>query len=629
MKQQSTLSKASKLLALALCLALAVPSLFACANNASTDAASASQSSLATVDAAAQSHAADYLANRVAEFDRTLYVYKDFSDGANNFTQRAWMGSSTENIPQMDEAAPGYSGVSGISAELDFSEHSWGGFLLTNGVLKTGSTDPQVDFGTVDAGLDLTGAQSLSFYAKGETGGERVEFFMGALGWENMVPLAPYPDSCGKVSLGIVELSAQWQRYTIDLAGKDLTRANSGFCWVASHEYNLGRGAIRFALDDIRYEFAEDRLGSVFLQSYASAAPGSEQAIINGFAYLYDNAAAAIALSRAGYHERAQQIADAIVYAVDHDRSYTDGRLRNAYACGDPRSFSGWLSARGEEFARLPGFYDRDQQAWYEDYYAVSTSTGNLAWALLALCEVYEQAPQRSEYLQSAQRIADCVLTLRDQKGGFVGGYEGWEGSEIRLTYKSTEHNIDLIAAFSKLAVLSGESFAQYAEASAWAREFVLSMYDASKACFYTGTGDDGVTINKEVLPLDSNTWAILALGDSFSDGQAVLSFIEQNMRTEGGYDFNTDRDGAWMEGTAQVALAYRQIGDEQNYASVLQRLESYALPDGSITAANHDGLTTGFMVSGTDIPWVYDRRIHVGATAWFALAQLGENPFV
>jgi hypothetical protein len=299
--------------------------------------------------------------------------------------------------------------------------------------------------------------------------------------------------------------------------------------------------------------------------------------------------------------------------------------MRNAYAGGNPQSFNGWRSVKGKEFSRLPGFYDPADKAWYEDYYAVSTSTGNLAWAMLALCEVYKNAPEHKEYLLAAQRIGDFILTLRDKNGGFTGGYEGWEGSETRVTYKSTEHNIDLISAYRLLNELSGES--KYAEASAYAKDFVLSMYDIDKHCFYTGTNDDG-TPNIAVLPLDCNTWAILALGSGFKDGKAVMDFVEQNMAVGKGYDFNDDRDGVWFEGTAQAALAYKQIGDAAKYAEILAFLNENTLPDGSITAADRYGVTTGFMVSGTDSEWNYGKRVHVGATAWLAFAQLGVNPF-
>ena len=575
--------------------------------------------------------AAAHLVSRLREADAALYVYKEFADGANHFTQKDWAGNNYEDIPEMKEDVAGYESLTGIRAKIDFQRHDWGGYMFVNGYLAPGETEPAADFGEHDAGLDLSGASKLVFYAKGEKGGERVEFFLGGLGRnEDGSAVAPYPDSTSKVSLGYVSLTPEWKRYEIPLAGRDLSRIACGFGWTASKVNNPGAETVSFYLDEIHYEWSDGARPPepLFLQSYAAAPPGTDAANLNNFAYLYDNAAAVIALSRAGERARARQIADAIVYALDHDRHFSDGRLRNAYMGGSPASFPGWFSSKGEPFARLPGFYDAQDGQWYEDYYAVSTSTGNLAWAMLALCEVYE--PEHEDYLRAAQEIGNFVLTLRDdddQGGGFTGGYEGFEGGQTKVTYKSTEHNIDLISAFGKLAKLTGD--AQYGEAADHARKFVLSMYDPERGCFYTGTADDdGITVSEDVLPLDSNTWALLALGREFADAAKVLRFIEENMAVGEGYDFNDDRDGVWYEGTAQAALAYKLAGDTAKYEAILAFLNESAQLDGSIDAADRDGVSTGIMVSGTEIPWTYNERVHLGASAWLAFAQMGVNPF-
>ncbi|MDR0849644.1 MAG: hypothetical protein LBN10_11540 [Propionibacteriaceae bacterium] len=572
-----------------------------------------------------ESAAADWLEAQLAAQDNILWVYRDDADGLNHFTQKSFMGDNYRNVPEMNEASEGQSGISGIAAELDMTQHSWGGYMFLNGTLEAGSSAPAVNDGQVAAGIDLTGAERLVFYAKGETGAESVEFFMGGFGWKETGETAEFADTTPKISLGTVNLAKEWKRYELSLKGADLSRVACGFGWVANDASNPSLTTVRFSIDDIRYEFANAAKSPLFLQSYASAMPGSDDAIINNFAYVYDNAIAALALTYAGKHDRARQIADAIVYAYQHDRYYSDDRLRNAYSSGDPVSFPGWASAKGEDFARVPGFWDATDKQWYEDYYAVSTSTGNAAWAVLALCDVYKNAPEQTQYLAAAKDIGDFILTLRSETGGFTGGYEGWEPDQTKATYKSTEHNIDLIPAFAQLAALTGDQ--KYTDASAHAKAFVLSMYDAGQGNFYTGTGDDGVTANKDVLPLDTNTWAILALGDDFKDSAKTLAFIEQRMAVDGGYDFNSDSDGVWMEGTAQTALAYKAVGNEDKYRQILDYLNSKAESDGSITAADRDGVTTGFVVSGTDLPWTYGHRVHVGATAWLAFAQMGVNP--
>jgi len=574
--------------------------------------------------------AVKYLADVLADYDKRLYVYKDFSDGVNNFTQKAWVGMNYNNVPPMVETAQGYESHTGIAISLHFMQHKWGGYMFINGVLPAAATIPYNSMGEHDAGLDLSGASKLIFYARGETGEEQVEFFMAGLGRnEEGEEDAKYPDSSPTISLGYVRLSKQWKRYEINLKGAKLSRIGCGFGWVSNYLYNRGAKEIKFYVDEIYYSFDQSALRPQFLASYAAAQPATDAAVINNFSYLYDNCVAAIALSRAGYHERSQQIADGIVYALHHDRYFSDGRLRNAYMNGNPQSFPGWFSTLGKPFARMPGFWDAKTNTWYEDYYAVSTSTGNLAWAILALCEVYKQSSGRQEYLRAACEIGDFVLTLKaPHNHGFRGGIEGFDETSgaTPLTYISSEHNIDLYTAFGLLDRLSGGSQI-YREASEDAKAFVLSMYDSERHCFYTGTLADGLTTDKTILPLDCNTWALLALKEAFADGPAVMTFIEENMASHGGYGFNNSGTGSWLEGVSQVALCYLMLGNVEKYNAIIAYLRQNMLPSGNIYAADRDHVQTGFYVSGTTIPWEYGKREHIGATAWLALALSGANP--
>ena len=614
-----------------LCLVLV---LSACSNNSSQSKESNTKDSDNSNTEQGKSNPQEKrIMSLLSEYDDVVFVYKNAMDGANNFTQKVWMGDSIIDIPPMNESAEGFSGTTGIEAYLNLNDHSWGGYMFNIGILESGSDVANPNFGEYDSGLDLTGAEKLTFYARGATGRENVEFFVGGMGYEEGRITAAYPDSSRKISLGFIELTEDWQQYEISLEGADLSKIACGFGWVSNDARNASMEEVRFYIDDIRYSFIDKGKEPIFINSYINLPLADDGFGIYNFAYLYDNALAAMVLSYAGENERAMQIADAMVYALENDRYYEDGRLRNAYANGNPKSPPGWLSAKSKEYARLPGFYIPAEDFWYEDYFAGSTSTGNMAWAMLALCEVYKNNPEKEKYFDAAKTIANFLLNVKDEKGGFTGGYEGWEGESAKVTYKSTEHNIDLIVAYRKLADLvqkNGDENCSsiYYEASKHAENFVLSMYDNDRGCFYTGTTADGITISKDVLPLDSNTWAILALGSEFNDGEKVMDFIEQNMAVDGGYDFNDDLDGVWLEGTAQVALAYKEIGNEEKYEEVLRLLNNYTLPEGGVYAANHDGVSTGLIVSGTDVPWVYNMHEHVGATSWVCFANQGINPF-
>ena len=190
-----------------------------------------------------------------------------------------------------------------------------------------------------------------------------------------------------------------------------------------------------------------------------------------------------------------------------------------------------------------------------------------------------------------------------------------------------------MYVAFSKLFEATGNSFWQ--NKAEHAREFVAAMWDSTNGYFCTGTTDDGITINKDVIPLDAQTWGLLALEDTARYGRAIVWATENCAFSEicsdtcgqlSGFDFNPDQDGIWWEGTAQMVAAYKFLGDTTQanvYLNELHKVQTCA-PNNNykgIVAACHDGVSTGF-------DWVYNNRLHIGATCWFIFAELGYNPF-
>lgn len=317
--------------------------------------------------------------------------------------------------------------------------------------------------------------------------------------------------------------------------------------------------------------------------------------------------------------ERAKLIVDTLVNAQQRDRFYQDSRLRNAYKGGkfDPEA----------SYYLLPGSYDESTKSWQESEFDVSTHTGNVAWAMLALLGYYESYGGK-EYLASAIALGEWVEQhCRDERGagGYLGGFKGWEPQPERLNYKSTEHNLDLYAAFARLYLLTKNSVWQ--ERANRAKEFVFAMWDADEDKFWTGTEDDGVTIYREVIPVDAQAWTPLALKDLARPYWQCLDYAERNHRVEAGFDFNQDRDGVWYEGTAQMALAYQETGQPEQAKQVLAMLAAGKVPSGGMPTTNRETLTTGF-VQPDGNPWLYFRSLHVGATAWTVLAERGINPF-
>ncbi len=105
--------------------------------------------------------------------------------------------------------------------------------------------NPANNWGSKKAGFDLTGARKLTFWARGEKGGEIIsEFKMGGITGE-------FSDTAS-AGIGPAMLTKEWKQYEIDLTGQDLSHIIGGFCFSTSGDDNP-EGMV-FYLDDIKYE---------------------------------------------------------------------------------------------------------------------------------------------------------------------------------------------------------------------------------------------------------------------------------------------------------------------------------------------------------------------------------------
>ncbi|ACI99132.1 hypothetical protein [Rhodospirillum centenum] len=312
------------------------------------------------------------------------------------------------------------------------------------------------------------------------------------------------------------------------------------------------------------------------------------------------------------------------------------GRVRNAYRAGPAATPP-----------LPPGWWDAGSGIWAEDATMVGTATGNVCWAALALLALHDDArhagdagsgagagaPVGEDWLGAARRLLGWVAaTVRNPAaaGGFAGGFHGHEPAPVRLGWVSTEHNIDAFAAFSWLARATGES--RWEAEAAEAGRLVAAMWDAQAARFLTGTLPDGVTPSRAGSYLDAQLWPLLAFPDGPARWGRVLETVAATHAAEGGLDFNGDRDGLWVEGTAQGALAWRRAALDGRVEA--RRLLAVALaeraPGGLLQATRAPSISTGLALGpdSTEPDFRYYRRPHLGATAWAVLAAEGWNPF-
>jgi hypothetical protein len=346
--------------------------------------------------------------------------------------------------------------------------------------------------------------------------------------------------------------------------------------------------------------------GAVFVASYPTA---TDRALKN-VAFLYDNAAATLALIGCGDLPRARRIGDAILFALGHDRFWKDGRLRNGYLAGpvaDPVKLGGW----------------QDKSGWVEDGYQVGSDTGNLAWAMLALLGLHH-AGAGEKYLRGTERIATHVEKSFSAPG-FTGGTFGGEPKPQVNSWKSTEHNVDLAAAFAALARATRDP--HWTMRADQARALVAAMWDRGCGCFWVGTGLDGKTPN-HLLALDAQLWPLLALPGAASHYGAALRTARDRLMIDGGFAYSQAGGAMWTEGTAQAALLAALMGRTKDAARLMAAVERNRTPDGGYFASSRDS-DTGFRLD-TDPTQArrYFRMPHLGALAWAAMAQHRFNPF-
>jgi len=571
----------------------------------------------------------EFLLNRINLFHNSCDVYTDADSAGNHFIVKAKMFSSGDGdaLPTMNEASTNNPrrGISCIRASFKSKVNNWGGWCFMNGVLEANDTSPKPNWGDYPgAGVDLTGATELTFWARGAKGGERVEFFCAGVGRDPSDP-KPFPDSSNKISTGYVILKKNWSKYKLDLAGRDLSYVLGGFGWVTNAANNKNKD-ISFFLDDIRYDKPSPDEQRFIVSFQTKDTSNSFDTVMRNAALSNDNAVALMSFLAVGDLDNARLLADAFVYAQLNDRYYTDSRVRNAYQGGDIKSFPGWETNGMQDTVRLPGWYEAGLSEWVEDSCHLGSYSGNVGWVMIALLMYYGEVSDY-KYLGAAADIAQWIHdTCEDASGpgGYIAGYHRGEDNPLRLGYKSTVDNMILHSAFKRLYFLTGND--DWKQCYEHAGIFLMEMWDGQEGKFWMGTEEDGVTINKYAVPIDAQALGVLLAPDEPEYARA-LDFAEVYHKVGGGFDFNEDRDGIWWQGTAQMALAYHVTKQTKKRNKCLSAMQSARFKSGGLPAASRDNLSTACETPEGD-PVCHYRRAHVGTTAWFVLAQLEYNPF-
>ena len=351
---------------------------------------------------------------------------------------------------------------------------------------------------------------------------------------------------------------------------------------------------------------------------------------------------------------RAIVLGKALLHAQQVD-AIGDGRVRQAYFVDQP-------DAQGV-FVR-PALFP---------FFFLGSAVGDMAWSGIALAQLFHRTGDR-QFLDGAVKLGRWIVNNTFDTRGAGGFNFGVDNNNSKLLFKSTEHNIDCVALFTMLAALTRDgSWLTQAE---HARTFVNAMFDSTDGeFFFTGTTEDGTTINTSNIPEDVQTWSFLATLDetharsidwaktnlattdtpqtinSRLTGNSKLSgvtFASQSLRALAPSDqFSAapSPNAVWFEGTGHLAAALlvRRLsakrdlpgfhGDVDTARTLLdsirasqetlaksQTVGGKAIPDGEGVVAASSVLNTGFGFS-------YNPNRHIGATSWFVMAGQAGNP--
>ncbi|WP_455211506.1 hypothetical protein [Kaarinaea lacus] len=494
-------------------------------------------------------------------------------------------------------------------------------------------------------GRDLSGAQTLRFWAKADRKIE-VKFISGGINKVEKNPVLYQEDSYGPIEQWIPVMQ-NWEEHTIDLTGQDLSNVIGPFAVVFKADDALD--PVTLYLDNIVID--QDTLSAPrFIQSYEPIAYPTPSP--PNIAHVYDQSLVLLALLARGTDEdirRAKLIADAMLLVQDRRHTRDDWALRNAYSSGEVLDYY-----TGDP--RAPGWWNDKSQTYCQDSFALGNDTGNNAWAGIALIQLHHVLDQRADqsyrnqYLEAAEKIAQWVVTHQSSSGkygGFIGGFEvaklkkELDHEKISSPWQSSEHHIDLVVLFNHLSMTyrpTDRKKSQYWETQAeYANKFIRDMWqkeDDVPMHLWTGTNiySSDIKRNEEVVPLDVQTWAVLALNPkeySVVLDWALMNCVDKN--NAHGFDFDcNDGDGTWWEGTAQMVTALHWLNRHDEANTILNELRMAQItddePKGAIPAANTNELSTGFKKAWG--PWVYTNEPHIGATAWYLFAVLKKNPY-
>lgn len=178
---------------------------------------------------------------------KPFWIYKDDGFSGNHFSPDGWMGDHADLKMDMDYKIPALHQVEPYKGNtvIRFDYRPGSKVKEGEGWIGVYFLHPAGNWGNKEEGFDLSAYSRLSFYIKGERGGEMINSFrVGGVSGE-------FSDS-DTLEIKNVKLTDHWQKIILPLSGHDLHHIMGGFAWTATADDNP-QGA-SFLLDNVRFD---------------------------------------------------------------------------------------------------------------------------------------------------------------------------------------------------------------------------------------------------------------------------------------------------------------------------------------------------------------------------------------
>ncbi|QXP51483.1 hypothetical protein [Cellulophaga sp. HaHa_2_1] len=247
---------------------------------------------------------------------------------------------------------------------------------------------------------------------------------------------------------------------------------------------------------------------------------------------------------------------------------------------------------------------------------ASRTWLGDNAWLLIAINNYHHYA-KNQKYKVMAAALTKWIISLQDSDGGLWGGYDT-DGSRI---HKITE---GIITAFNAVEGYDRfhKNILEYLNTNRWdASDNVLIAWPENPTYNYAL---DLHTLGYGILE-DYNTNVLENAARYTTTQMATIS-----LNTITGYCFDEDKDVIWLEGTAQMAVAFSTAKKTTESQMLLAEIEKSFISSNLNGNAKGIPYTTNHGTSyGAGILWDNaDLTPALSATIWYIFAKQDFNPF-